>query len=95
MLATMGDDTRKLLKVFGIAVTDFEAQVDRLMAAAAAVGTGAGTGAGKDEVQTLVAETSRLSRELGQRWLEVTQHVFAMQDRFLGAVGEAAARAKS
>jgi len=87
----MGDETRKLLKVFGVAVTDFEAEADKLAGRAAQLSTTTG----KEEIISLVADTTELCRELGQRWLEITQHVFAMQDRFLAAVAEAAGRAKS
>ena len=31
----MSDETRKLLKIFGVAVTDFEAQAEKLQATAA------------------------------------------------------------
>ena len=40
------DDTRKLLKVFGVAVTDFEAEAEKLASAAAQLTAESG----KDEV---------------------------------------------
>ena len=36
----MSDETRKLLKLFGVAVTDFEAEAEKLAAAGAQLSTG-------------------------------------------------------
>jgi hypothetical protein len=72
----MNDDTRKLLKVFGVAVTDAESEVERLASAAAQL---LSTGAGTEALARLLEDAGELSRELNTRWLEVTQRVFAIQ----------------
>jgi hypothetical protein len=82
----MGDDTRKLLKVFGVAVTDFEAEAAQLEAAAAQLSGDAG------QLGRLLQDVTELCRELNTRWLETTQHLFAVQDRLLARCAEAAAR---
>ena len=73
----MNDDTRKLLKVFGVAVTDAEAEAERLAGTAAQLPAGAG----KEEVAKLLKDAGDLCRELNTRWLEITQRVFAIQNR--------------
>ena len=84
----MSDETRKLLKVFGVAVTDFEAEAEKL---AATAGQMSGS-TGKDQVVTLLKDTTDLCRELNTRWLETTQHIFKIQDRLLSQLAEVAAR---
>jgi hypothetical protein len=82
----MTDESRKLLKVFGVTVTDFEAEAEKLSARAAQLGAGAS----REEVLALVKDTVDSCREMNQRWLEITRHVFAIQDQFLAAIGDAA-----
>ena len=82
------DDTRKLLKVFGVAVTDFEAEAEKLAPTAAQLSPGGD----KDQVAKLMKDAAELSRELNTRWMEITQRVFALQDRLLGGCAEAAAK---
>ena len=82
------DDTRKLLKVFGVAVTDAEAEAERLAATAAQLSAGAD----KEEVAKLLKDASDLCRELNTRWLEITQRVFAIQSRLHQQLAEAGAR---
>jgi hypothetical protein len=84
----MNDDTRKLLKVFGVAVTDAEAEAERLAGAAARLSAGAG----KEEVAKLLKDASDLCRELNTRWLEITERVFAIQGRLQQQLAEAGAR---
>jgi hypothetical protein len=84
----MNDDTRKLLKVFGVAVTDAEAEAERLAGTAAQVSASAG----KEEVAKLLKDASELCRELNTRWLEITQRVFAIQSRLQQQLAEAGAR---
>lgn len=62
----MNDDTRKLLKIFGVAVTDSEAEAEKLIAVAAQLSGSSG----KDEIVTLLKNASDLCRELSSRWLE-------------------------
>jgi hypothetical protein len=83
----MNDDTRKLLKVFGVAVTDAEAEAERLAGAAAQLSAGS-----KEEVARLLKDASELCRELNTRWLEITQRVFAVQSRLQQQLAEAGAR---
>jgi hypothetical protein len=84
----MNDDTRKLLKVFGVAVTDAEAEAERLAGTAAQLPAGAG----KEEVAKLLKDASDLCRELSTRWLEITQRVFAIQGRLQTQLSEAAGK---
>jgi hypothetical protein len=84
----MNDETRKLLKVFGVAVTDFEAEAEKLAAAAGQLTADTG----KDQVAKLTKDAAELCRELNSRWLEITQRVFALQDRLLSCCAEAAAK---
>jgi hypothetical protein len=84
----MNDETRKLLKLFGVAVTDFEAEADKLATAAGQLSSNTG----KDQIVTLLKDTTDLCRELNTRWLETTQHMFAIQNRLLSRIAEAGAR---
>ena len=84
----MNDDTRKLLKVFGVAVTDAEAEAERLAATAAQLSGSAR----KEEVAKLLKDASELRRELNTRWLEITQRVVAIQSRLQTQLAEAGAR---
>ena len=84
----MNDDTRKLLKVFGVAVTDAEAEAERLAGTAA----GLSASAGKEEVAKLLKDASDLCRELNTRWLEIAQRVFAVQSRLQTHLSEAAGK---
>jgi hypothetical protein len=84
----MNDDTRKLLKVFGVAVTDAEAEAERLAGAAVQVSASAG----KEELAKLLQDASDLCRELNTRWLEITERVFAIQNRLQTHLSEAAAK---
>jgi hypothetical protein len=84
----MNDDTRKLLKVFGVAVTDAEAEVERLAVTAAQLSVSGG----REEIAKLLKDASDLCRELNTRWLEITQRVFAIQNRLQQQMAEAGAR---
>jgi len=83
----MNEDTRKLLKVFGVAVTDAEAEAERL----ADISARLSASAAKEEIAKLLKESSDLCHELNTRWLEITQRVFAIQNRLLQRLAEAAA----
>jgi hypothetical protein len=82
------DDTRKLLKVFGVAVTDAEAEAERLASAARQLSAGAP----REEVAKLLKDAGDLCRELNTRWLEITQRVFAIENRLQEHLAEAGAR---
>jgi hypothetical protein len=73
------DSTRKLLKVFGVSVTECE---DAVTALAAAVGQPAGPA----ETVAAVEAYGRAARELGQRWLEVSRLVFDYHARAQAAL---------
>ena len=84
----MKDDTRKLLKVFGVAVTDAEAEAERLAGTAAQLPASAS----KEEIAKLLKDASELCRELNTRWLDITERVFAIQSRLQHQLAEAGAR---
>jgi len=84
----VNDDTRKLLKVFGVAVTDAEAEVERLAGTAAQLSASTS----KEEIAKLLQNASDLCRELNTRWLEITQRVFAIQNRIQTHLSEAAGK---
>ena len=87
----MSDDSRKLLKIFGVTVTDFDAEAEKLARAAEQLSASSSAA----EALTLLQDTTELCRELNGRWLEITQHVFAQQARLLTAIASSAAKAKS
>ena len=82
------DDTRKLLKVFGVAVTDAEAEAERLTGTAAQLSASAT----KAEVAKLLKDASELCQEINTRWLEITQRVVTIQSRLQQQLAEAGAR---
>jgi hypothetical protein len=84
----MSDDTRKLLKVFGVAVTDAEAEAEKR----AGIAAQRSAGSTKEEVAGLLKDGSDLSRELNTRWLEITERVFAIQGRLHERLAEAVAK---
>src|SRR5262249_17574363 len=84
----MNDDTRKLLKVFGVAVTDAEAEAERLAGTAAQLSASSS----KEEVAKFLKDGGDLCRELNTRWLEVTQRVLAIQTRLHQQLVETGAR---
>jgi hypothetical protein len=84
----MNDDTRKLLKVFGVAVTDSEAEAEKLAGAAAQLSAGSN----KEELAQLLKDSAALSRELSTRWREITDRVFQIQGRLQTQLIEAANR---
>jgi hypothetical protein len=84
----MNDDTRKLLKVFGVAVTDAEAEAERLAGAAAQLSASAS----REEIAKLLKDASELCQELTTRWLEISQRVFAIQNRLQTQLSEAAGK---
>ena len=84
----MNDDTRKLLKVFGVAVTDSEAEAEKLAGIAGQLSAGSS----KEELARLLKDSAELCRELSTRWLEITGRVFQIQNRLQTQVTEAANR---
>lgn len=86
----MNDDTRKILKVFGVAVTDSEAEAEKLVARAGQLSSNSS----KEELTALLKDAADLFRELNTRWLEVTQRVFEIQERLQTQLAEAATKSK-
>jgi hypothetical protein len=84
----MNDDTRKLLKIFGVAVTDAEAEVERLVSRAGQLSTNST----KEEIAAILKDGADLCRELNTRWLEITERVFAIQSHLQSQLAEAAAK---
>lgn len=72
------DPTRKLLKVFGVKVTDYEAKTDELVARWA--------GADAPGRAAIQAEALELSADLAHSLREVTSHVLERQERVLAAL---------
>jgi len=86
----MADETRRLLKVFGVAVTDFEAEADKLIERASQLAKPPG----EADSCRLLRDAAELCRELNTRWLETTQHVFTLQNRLLNACAQAGSHLK-
>jgi hypothetical protein len=84
----MNDDTRKLLKIFGVAVTDAEAEVEKQVSRSGQLSTDSTKG----EIAALLKDGADLCRELNTRWLEITERVFAIQSRLQTQLAEAAAK---
>ncbi len=73
------DSTRKLLRVFGMAVTDCE---DALAALSAALGPGRGVSPAASETIVAALETyGKAARELSGRWVEVSRLILDYQAR--------------
>jgi hypothetical protein len=81
----MADETRRLLKIFGVAVTDFELSelgLPRPSSPRAVTKTRLPAPEGVTE----------LCRELNTRWLETTQHTFEIENLLLARCADAAGR---
>ena len=87
----MADETRKLLKILGVAVTDFEAEAEKLQAAAGQLSADSG----KHQIVKLLRDATQLCAELNSRWLETTQRIFALQNQLLSRCADAATRLQS
>jgi hypothetical protein len=70
------DPTRKLLKVFGVKVTDYEARTDEIVERHAAA-------SGEGERAALVREVVELTADLDHWLREVTAHVLERQEAVL------------
>jgi len=80
------DFTRKMLRVFGVAVTDFEDASRRLREHAQA--------APPHDLLALAGDTIAASAEVNRRWLEVTRSLFDEQARLHAEVGQRIAAAR-
>jgi exonuclease VII small subunit len=76
------DVTRKLLKVFGIAVTDFEDQAAALIERAETLKA---QGAPPEEAVALLEEAVRSVTMVTERWGEVQSYLQDVQQKLLGA----------
>ena len=85
------DETRRILKTFGVAVTDFEAEAAELQEVAAQL-SGESSQA---EIVTLLKNVTELCSELSARWQEVSTCVSTLQGRLLSRCAEAASRLQS
>ncbi len=85
------DETRRILKTFGVAVTDFEAEAAKLQEVAAQL-SGESSRA---EIATLLKNVTELCSELNARWQEVSTCVSTLQVRLLSRCAEAASRLQS
>ncbi len=82
------DETRQLLKVFGVAATDFEAEAQKLTEVAARFSSDTE----RDEIAQHLKNVAELCRELNLRWFDVTQRIFTMQNELLARCADAAAK---
>ena len=71
------DPTRKLLKVFGVKVTDYEERTDAILVRYAATTSA-------EERAALVREAIELTADLGHWLREVQSHVLERQETVLG-----------
>lgn len=74
------DPTRKLLKVFGVKVTDYEAKTAALLER---FGTARG-----DERETILREVIELTGDLDHWLREITSHVLEHQEQVLSKLRE-------
>jgi len=82
----MADDTtRKLLKVFGVAVTDFEDASRRLQEQAKSGAT--------QDILKLASDTIAASAEVNRRWFEMSRCIFDEQARLHTEVAQRIAAA--
>lgn len=75
------DDTRRLLKIFGVAVTDFEDESRELLERIRAL-----EGRPDDELVAALRDMLELVAESSEKWQAVTEHLFGMQRRTLSEV---------
>ena len=70
------DETRKLLKAFGVMVTEYQASMRRLLERRAAADTA-------EAEETIRREAAELSAELNRALRDITNHVLQLQSDFL------------
>ncbi|TMD05895.1 MAG: hypothetical protein E6J01_09070 [Chloroflexi bacterium] len=70
------DETRKLLKGFGVMVTEYQASTRRLLERRAAADTA-------EAEETIRREAAELSAELNRALRDITNHVLQLQSDFL------------
>ena len=77
------DPTRKLLKVFGVKVTDYEAKTETLLERA-------GAQPSPSELQEILAEAIELTADLDHWLREITGHVLERQREVLERLAKTA-----
>jgi hypothetical protein len=82
------DPTRRLLKVFGVKVTDYEERTERIREEL-------GRGPATAEAVRLAAEAVELTMELNHQLREMSAHVLDTQSRVLSDIKAALDRASS
>jgi hypothetical protein len=82
------DPTRRLLKVFGVKVTDYEERTERIRAELA---KGPATG----ELVRLAGEAVELTMDLNRQLREMSDHVLDAQSAVLSEIKAALDRAKA
>ena len=80
------DLTRKMLKVFGVAVTDFEDASRRIQEQAKA--------GSEADLLRLAGEALAASAEVSRHWLEVSRHLFEEQSRLHADLAQRVAAAR-
>lgn len=81
------DETRRLLKVFGVSVTDFEEESEKLLERLQRLKT-----APEEERVTALRDALELLLDVNGKWQATTEHLFHRQRRFLEQVLEALAK---
>ena len=76
------EDTRKLLKVFGVAVTEFEDACSELIERVE-------EGDGSDEALSTLKELIELVAEVNEKWQLVTERLFNTQRNLLHTITQA------
>jgi hypothetical protein len=84
------DPTRRLLRVFGVKVTDYEEKTARLLERVNATPPPTA-----DELLRLTAEAAELTADLQRRLREMTDHVLDLQTRVLRELQAALERGRS
>ncbi len=75
------DETRRFLKTFGVAVTDFEEEAARLVERLQS------SDGGMDAL-TLLKDLTELCGELNARWFEIHQRIHDLQKHLFSSVAE-------
>lgn len=82
----MGEDTRKLLRVFGVTVTRFEEESEALVERVRAAGPG------DPDFVSALRELFELLGESHESWRAVTERILDVQGRRLREIGDALGR---
>ncbi len=75
------DETRRLLKIFGVAMTDFEDESKELLNRIQAL-----EGRTGDELAGVLRDFLELIAESTEKWQATTDHLFSMQRKMLADI---------